>query len=777
MSKSSPVGFSPSNAANLESAQKVGSLDPRLSRTDYFDGRLLTATDLLRDQTYVDERVLEVGRALGSGVVRGLAVVLSNDKRYLRVEPGLAISESGRVLEVNTDKPLEIDLYDRALLIALNKGRYRRFNRGLYAVTLQFIDMGSDSAESYPADPTEKNEFQFDSYIEGAEITLTPLNYPLPSDNELVSRSILAKHFLRNPGQPREISDQAISLGVLAINNDRPQWLDTHLLRRPMRPEHISATWQMDMNRHYLELLDSVMQVRTSQSQDGEFSAAQYFHILPPAGVLPMGSVDPAKSAQYFFPENYTVSISPVRFEDLAVIESESMQLAPLDLDSDEAAEIMILAPMSNQEFMDNARSLGFEPEDEALPDVEKTPNYWLHATDLLKLRLTAETVTPADNAVLVWNRIWNLIGQGNGLLHYVRRPARAAETQVSAVVLAHGFSIPDPLVDSEAELNGVRAERDEALVQLAKAVADLLEVQTERDQLLQAVDQATEINSEQSARISQLETTLESLRTQVSMLTSQKEAAEVRADRLQRILDRLENISPPVRGDLPPDIDIPPGGILPPDVVLPPGVTLPPGVVLPPDVVLPPRTTLPPGVVLPPDVVLPPRTTLPPGVVLPPDVVLPPRTTLPPGVVLPADAVLPSGNLVAAASGLTVDNIDTGGLDAVLDVRGTRDPVIREEAAVAIDQIRTQPSRTQTASVKSTDAIIKNVSGTFDPVLWKTVDQATQNGSLKAVEKIAVANADNPVKLAETIATKAPKLGIDTATAERWNTLAGSLK
>lgn len=541
MSKS-PVAFSPSTLPNLEDAQKVGSLDPRLSRTDYFDGRLLTATDLIRDQTYVDERVLEVGRALGSGVVRGLAVELSEDKRYLQVNPGLAISESGRVLEVTSDKPLEIDLYDRALLLNLNDGRYRRFNRGLYAVTLQYVEMGSDSAESYPADPTEKNEFQYDSYVEGAEITLTPLDYPLPSDNELVSRSALVQHFLRNPGQPREVSDQAISLGLLAMNNDRPQWLDTHILRRPMRPEHIPAAWQMDLHRHYLELLDSVMLERTSQSQDGEFAAAQYFHLLPPAGVLPMASVDPTTSAQYFFPENFEVSISPVRYEDLAVIQSESMQLAPLDLDRDEAAEIMILAPMSNQEFMDNARRLGFAPEKEAIIQEGKaSPNYWLHATDLLQLRLAADAAAPIDSATKIWGDIWKLIGQGNGLLHYVRRPARAAETQVSAVVLAHGFEIPDPADDIEAQLSALKVERDEAINNLTKANEGLQNCQNENEQLKKALEDASSSTGDQSAKIAELEASIAALTNQVSTLTSQKEAAELARDTLQQQLEECK--------------------------------------------------------------------------------------------------------------------------------------------------------------------------------------------------------------------------------------------
>jgi hypothetical protein len=43
---------------------RLGSIDPRLSRTNYFDGQLLKASDLTRDQIYLDERLLELGQSI-----------------------------------------------------------------------------------------------------------------------------------------------------------------------------------------------------------------------------------------------------------------------------------------------------------------------------------------------------------------------------------------------------------------------------------------------------------------------------------------------------------------------------------------------------------------------------------------------------------------------------------------------------------------------------------------------------------------------------------------
>ena len=69
--------------------QRIAVIDPRLRRTHYFDGQLLKASDLTRDQIYLDERLLELGQAFGSGIVRGLALSRPSSQ-VLRIAPGIA---------------------------------------------------------------------------------------------------------------------------------------------------------------------------------------------------------------------------------------------------------------------------------------------------------------------------------------------------------------------------------------------------------------------------------------------------------------------------------------------------------------------------------------------------------------------------------------------------------------------------------------------------------------------------------------------------------------
>src|SRR6187551_2299763 len=106
--------------ADAVSNVRAAVADPRLSRTNFYDGRLLTAEDLIREQVYLDGRLREAGRALGHGVARGLVPQLTNT--LLTVTAGVAVTPAGRMLVVDDAHPLSVDLGARAKLRQLNDG-------------------------------------------------------------------------------------------------------------------------------------------------------------------------------------------------------------------------------------------------------------------------------------------------------------------------------------------------------------------------------------------------------------------------------------------------------------------------------------------------------------------------------------------------------------------------------------------------------------------------------------------------------------------------------
>lgn len=76
-------------------------------RTAFFNGRLLSAEDLQREQALRAQGDARLARALGCGVVKGLQVSLATGSARLHVSAGMGITPSGEVIEVGN---LEVTL-------------------------------------------------------------------------------------------------------------------------------------------------------------------------------------------------------------------------------------------------------------------------------------------------------------------------------------------------------------------------------------------------------------------------------------------------------------------------------------------------------------------------------------------------------------------------------------------------------------------------------------------------------------------------------------------
>ena len=337
-----------------ESLEHIADIDPRMTRTHYFDGRLLTAEDLERDQIYLDQRLREIGKTLGQGVIDGLELSFDSFSGLLTLQPGYAMSALGRVLHLTG--PLMVSLGDRALISQLNQSRYRRFNRALYAVVLRYVEVATDLAEVFPTDLANKRGADYALVTEAVQLGLVPLPLPLPQQHPLHVRARLMEELLDKDLAAGLIPDDSVALGVLAIQNDTPQWLDSQLLRQPARREHSPHRPQQDLARQYQSLLGDILAHRQAGSLNNRFAANDYFSLLPPAGGLPKAAVDPVNGRQNYFPEHFPVHIAPVRLADVELIQAESMALPNIDLGSGETVDIVVLAPLSNQDYGHYAR-------------------------------------------------------------------------------------------------------------------------------------------------------------------------------------------------------------------------------------------------------------------------------------------------------------------------------------------------------------------------------------------------------------------------------------
>ncbi len=435
-----PLGNPVTNYADLTVSADV---DPRMTRTHYFDGRLLTAEDLIRDQLYLDRRLKEVGQVMGQGVLKGLDLTLNPNNGDLTLEPGLAINEMGRVLQLSSQ--IKVNLAERAEIIDLNTKEYQYFNRGLYAVVLKYTEFGTDIAEVFPTDLGSQKTVQFDVTTEAVQLGLVNLKLDLPEQSELNIRAqLIAK--LAGLGQINGmIPEDSVALGLLAIKHDRPIWLDSLLIRQLANDTYESNRQQLHLRRHYDQLLGEVLSHRTSVGLNSGFAAKDYFQLLPPAGKAPKASFNPVVGTQQYFPDNYDVWVAPVRQSDMHLIMQESMSLPPLNMAINEPIDVIVLAPLNDASYHSYGRLLEreFDPKIGLLPRL-----------DLLQLKLyPRQNVHRLDTDANTWQAIWNL--QADDGLIYVRRPLRAAETTLSGVVLASGTEIPPPVVVSPGDSGG----------------------------------------------------------------------------------------------------------------------------------------------------------------------------------------------------------------------------------------------------------------------------------------------------------------------------------
>lgn len=328
-------------------------LDRERERSHYFDGKLLKAQDLLRDQNYLDARLRQAGRAFGAGILAGLRAALVDG--WVEIGQGVAISPSGRVLELK-DAVLRAPVDDAALRAALNQGRYGYLSSGLYLLLLSWHEQpGNAIAEVYPRQAGDQPQAQPDAYEQGVKLELMATGEALSLDDELDARAALAERFLQNgaefPGMPAE----SVALGLLAVRDNLPLWLDGTLVRRYQRWEREPHAEPLRRAAHYEDLLDDLVRRR---HRNEAFELSRYFRRIPAMGPLPNAFVDPRNQGFKGFPDHYQVELVPVRAEDIGFVREQAAHLPPLNLADPRSERVQILVPLDSAAFEGLAAAL-----------------------------------------------------------------------------------------------------------------------------------------------------------------------------------------------------------------------------------------------------------------------------------------------------------------------------------------------------------------------------------------------------------------------------------
>lgn len=346
--------------------RQQGSLvvDARRMRPRYFDGRFLSARDLIRDQQYMLIREADLARTVGSGVAEGLQVGDGDNLHSLRIRAGQGVTPAGELVRLPAD--LAVNLADIAMSEQLSArfGLTRvpatppRSRTGLFVLALRPVEYTDNPVGAYPTSLTGPRTVEDGDVIEATAVVLIPWQEDGAADQPAARRARAARTIFTQP-QDRGISANVLPLAMLALQSNTLVWIDEAMVRRELgsdrgdlpglgfSPRGLRLAHLMQYQNH---LADVVVQL-----SGRTFAAASQFEALPPAGPLPPGIINPADFTQRFFPSMVDVDFSIIPEDELPALVEETLALPPIDLRASDAAldmtAVLVLAPVPRDEF------------------------------------------------------------------------------------------------------------------------------------------------------------------------------------------------------------------------------------------------------------------------------------------------------------------------------------------------------------------------------------------------------------------------------------------
>lgn len=301
---------------------------------NFFNGRLLTARDLSREQEGNEEEHRRLGQAIGAGVARGLEVSPSITSTLaapvLTIEPGLAINRRGQILSVEerTDVSLvrQFGASSNAPIFGacqpLQTGAYVA-GAGVYLLTLASA-VGKEGRAVTSGLGTENVSCNTDTVVQGIQFRLLPLNISAADLGDLthlrnrlayrcfgVADPKVATYFhdpfaatLQGYGLIDELrgvslTDCEVPLAVLYWTAAKGiEFVDLWSARRRLEPQSAAGSWAPFVNQRrqseaeamFLQFEEQLRTIRLTESNLNTIVASQRFDYLPPVGLLPLNN-------------------------------------------------------------------------------------------------------------------------------------------------------------------------------------------------------------------------------------------------------------------------------------------------------------------------------------------------------------------------------------------------------------------------------------------------------------------------------------------------------
>jgi len=379
-------------------------LDGGIRSINFFNGRLLSARDLTREQTAYREADRRLGQAVGDGIAYGLEVSKTtgagNDSPAVSVAAGLGINRRGQTLMLAADTDVAlvrstesnggIDNFSDCL--PLQTGAYVA-GAGAYLLTLAPAQSSEGRATTNGMSPAAA-ACNTDTIVTAVQFRLIQIDPPI-TDAELQDRDHLrnliaykcfgtseTEGFLTNPFaaevnrwgllddlRPDQLTDCEVPLAVLYWTQaDGISFVDLWSVRRHLSRRSTNGNWNALLDDRLMAEGEARLQQFTAQIDDlvtyksaelMTIEAGDFFKYLPAAGVIPLGGVGSAVGFdQLQFFKNSTTR--PVVYMPGALLQDllrQSFSFPPIDLNSPEV--IWLYMVRENMEAFDQNPILG----------------------------------------------------------------------------------------------------------------------------------------------------------------------------------------------------------------------------------------------------------------------------------------------------------------------------------------------------------------------------------------------------------------------------------
>ncbi len=348
-----------------------------LRATNFFNGRLVTGSDMLREQTARREADRRIGKAAGEGIVYGLKVekdAAAGSNPVVNVSRGLGVNRCGQTIYLSEDT--SVNLLERFGTIEqqsklfgdcqpLVEGTYTA-GYGLYLLVLSPAESVEGSA------PTNGlgNAFaacNTDVVLETVRfrlLAIDPFLSDLPADGKFLRNHVAYKcfglpetqDFFKNPFdnsletyglmdkmREKTLADSDLPLAIVHWTSAELRFVEMWAVRRRMTRFTDDDTWTHLVSDRRLseteammfQFADQIEEMLLRENSPQTIEADDHFRYLPPAGILPLkipGASRKGFDPAFFFGGRGSTDIVSMDGDRLRPLLREALSHEPIDL-------------------------------------------------------------------------------------------------------------------------------------------------------------------------------------------------------------------------------------------------------------------------------------------------------------------------------------------------------------------------------------------------------------------------------------------------------------